>query len=64
MAIARKGRFGVGLLLVLLGGCNAVRWREAGLNGGAEMGGYFALSAVMIVAGLWFIFRKYLPSSN
>jgi len=64
MAIARKGRFGVGLLLILLGGCNAARWQEAGLNGGSEMFGYFFVCFVMVVAGLWFIFRKYLPSSN
>jgi hypothetical protein len=58
MATARKSRFGVGLLLLLVGGCNAVRWQSAGLKDGFEMAGYFSLSVVLIVFGLWLMFRR------
>jgi len=56
--MAGKSKFGIGLLLVLLGGCNAARWQSAHLDGGAEMAGYFSISVVLIFIGVALMFRK------
>lgn len=58
MSAARKGKFGVGLLLLLLGGCNAVRWKSAGLSNGIEIATYFSVSVVLVLIGLWLMLRK------
>ena len=63
MAIGRKSKFGIGLLLVLLGGCNAARWQSAHLDGGIEIGTYFIVSAVMLLFGFWLMFRKTGPKA-
>jgi hypothetical protein len=58
MLAARKSKFGIGLLLLLLGGCNAVRWQSADLKNSGEMAGYFGLSILMAAVGLWLMCRK------
>ena len=58
MTKAKKSKAGVGLLLILLSGCNAARWRSAGLDGGIEIATYFGVSVILFLTGLWLIFRK------
>jgi hypothetical protein len=61
VAAVRKNRFGIGVLLLLLGGCNALRWRTADLKGDAEMAGYFSWSILLAAVGVWLMFRKTAP---
>lgn len=63
MAIGRKSKFGIGLLLVLLGGCNAARWQSAHLDNDQQAAGYFFFCAMLLLIGFWLMFRKTGPKA-
>jgi hypothetical protein len=58
MAAGRKSKAGVGVLLILMGGCSAARWQSANLQNGGEAFGYFSFSIALLALGIWLIFRK------